>query len=158
IAAIALARLGFVRSLPAPVAPVSAAAPAAAAPSGPEIVMPRASDEFSIGDVVQRLPDPVIVTDQNGRVVAANAALEALCGRAEPRKHLASIIRAPQVLEGLDAALGGKGSQRAEFSMIGTPEQNFQAYISPVEGEEGHPRAALIVLQDMTKAKRVEQM
>src|SRR5262249_6596129 len=36
--------------------------------------------------------------------------------------------------------------------------QNFQAYIAPVEGEENKPRAALIVLQDMTKAKRVEQM
>ena len=107
---------------------------------------------------MQRLPDPVIVTDQSGRIVAANAALESLFGVAEPRKHLASIIRAPQVLEALDAALAGKGSQRAEFSMISTPEQNFQAYIAPVEGEEGRPRAALIVLQDMTKAKRVEQM
>jgi signal transduction histidine kinase/Na+/melibiose symporter-like transporter len=158
IAAVGLARLGFVRSLPLPEAPAPAPAAKASPSPAAEPVSGRNNDEFSIGDVVQRLPDPVIVTDQNGRVVAANAALEALFGRAEPRKHLASIIRAPQVLEGLDAALAGKGSQRAEFSMISTPEQNFQAYISPVESEEGHPRAALIVLQDMTKAKRVEQM
>ena len=31
----------------------------------------RNSDEFSIGDVVQRLPDPVVVTDQNGRATIA---------------------------------------------------------------------------------------
>ena len=156
IAAVAFARLGFVRSLPAP-----AVATASAGPSGEASAEPsasRAPDDFSIADVVQRLPDPVIVTDQNGRIVAANGALEHLFGTAEPRKHLASLIRSPQVLEALDAALAGKGSQRAEFSMMSTPEQSFQAYIAPVEGEEGHPRAALIVLQDMTKAKRVEQM
>jgi phosphate regulon sensor kinase PhoR len=157
IAAVAFARLGFVRSLPAPaVALGSASAPSVEASGEPQ--MQRASDDFSITDVVQRLPDPVIVTDQNGRIVAANAALEHLFGTAEPRKHLASLIRSPQVLEALDAALAGKGSQRAEFSMMSTPEQNFQAYIAPVEGEENHPRAVLIVLQDMTKAKRVEQM
>ncbi len=156
IAAVAFARLGFVRSLPAPTA-AAAAAPAGNSGAS-ENNAGRARDDFSIGDVVQRLPDPVIVTDQNGRIVAANGALETLFGVAEPRKHLASIIRAPQVLEALDAALAGKGSQRAEFSILSTPEQSFQAYIAPVEGEEGHPRAALIVLQDMTKAKRVEQM
>ena len=163
ISAVAFARLGFVRSLPSPAVatPSPAAASATAAASAPPVsepAAPRSADDFSIADVVQRLPDPVIVTDQNGRIVAANQALETLFGTAEPRKHLASLIRAPQVLESLDAALAGKGSQRAEFSMMGTPEQNFQAYIAPVEGEENKPRAALIVLQDMTKAKRVEQM
>src|SRR6185295_16784953 len=128
---------GFVRSLPAPaVAPAPSAAAAASQPAAKASVTPRAPDDFSITDVVQRLPDPVVVTDQNGRIVAANSALEHLFGTAEQRKHLASLIRAPQVLESLDAALAGKGSQRAEFSMMGTPEQNFQAYIAPVEGEE----------------------
>ena len=161
VTAVAFARLGFVRSLPAPTvaAPSATATASAAAPqSASETVTPRSADDFSITDVVQRLPDPVIVTDQNGRIVTANAALETLFGTAEPRKHLASLIRAPQVLEALDAALAGKGSQRAEFSIATTPEQNFQAYIAPVEGEENKPRAAMIVLQDTTKARRVEQM
>jgi signal transduction histidine kinase/predicted MFS family arabinose efflux permease len=161
ITAIAFARLGFVRSLPSP----TVAAPSAAASSTASAAQPTAqaaagqrTDDFSITDVVQRLPDPMIVTDQNGRIVAANSALESLFGTAEPRKHLASLIRAPQVLEALDAALGGKGSQRVEFSIASTPEQNFEAYIAPVEGEESKPRAALIVLQDMTKARRLEEM
>jgi two-component system phosphate regulon sensor histidine kinase PhoR len=41
---------------------------------------------------------------------------------------------------------------------VGTPEQNFEVYIQPIEGEDRALKAALIVLRDLTKAQRVEQM
>jgi two-component system phosphate regulon sensor histidine kinase PhoR len=43
--------------------------------------------------------------------------------------------------------------------VMGTPEQNFEAYVTPIEGNDKKTlRAALIVLRDLTKAQRVEQM
>ncbi len=156
IAAFAVARLGYVRSLPEP-----AAAPQPVATAALEALQPRptpAKPEYLPSDIVRRLPDPAILTDYAGRIVAANESLEQVFGVAEPRKHLASVIRAPQVLGALDLTLAGRGAQRVEFPIMGTPEQIFEAYVSPVEGEDRTLRAALIVLRDLTKAQRVEQM
>jgi two-component system phosphate regulon sensor histidine kinase PhoR len=99
-----------------------------------------------------------VLTDQTGRIVVASEALEQLLGVAEPRKHLASIIRAPQVLGALERVLAGRGAQRVSFPLVGTPDQIFDTELSPIEGADGAVRAVLVVLQDMTKAQRVEQM
>jgi signal transduction histidine kinase/MFS family permease len=155
ITAFGLARLGFVRSLPepAPATPV-ATAPITDAPARTTVAKP----DYAAADIVRRLPDPAILTDQSGRIVAANDSLEQVFGVAEPRKHLASVIRAPQVLGALDLALAGRGAQRVEFPVVATPDQMFEAYITPIDGEDRTLRAALIVLRDLTKAQRVEQM
>ena len=152
-----LARIGYVRGLPEPVV---APPPAPAAPVDVSAaIRPAPKSEVSPADLLRRLPDPAILTDYTGRIVAANEALEQVFGVAEPRKHLASVIRAPQVLGALDLALAGKGAQRVEFPLMGgSPEQNFEAFVAPIEGEDRLLRAALIVLRDMTKAQRVEQM
>jgi two-component system phosphate regulon sensor histidine kinase PhoR len=160
VALIAVARLGFVRSQPEPLwapppAPTAQAQPAEAVV---QTVQVAAKTDYAPPDLVRRLPDPAILTDHTGRIIAANDALEQLFGVAEPRKHLASVIRAPQVLGALDLALAGRGAQRVEFPVVGTPEQNFEAYVAPIEGDERNLRAALIVLRDLTKAQRVEQM
>jgi two-component system phosphate regulon sensor histidine kinase PhoR len=159
----ALARLGFVRSLPDPVwsPPPPVASATQLRPIEPVVAMPArpAWADYMPADVVRRLPDPAVLTDSTGRIVAGNDALEQVFGAAEPRKHLASIIRAPQVLGALDLALAGRGAQRVEFPVMGTPEQNFEAYVTPIEGDDKKTlRAALVVLRDLTKATRVEQM
>lgn len=165
VALIAVARLGFVRSLPEPVitpAPTVLAAAAAAARVEPVVQSAPAAAakaDYAPADLIRRLPDPAVLTDHTGRIVAGNDALEQVFGVAEPRKHLASVIRAPQVLGALDLALAGRGAQRAEFPIAGsTPEQNFEAYVAPIEGDDRSVRAALLVLRDLTKAQRVEQM
>ncbi|MBP6011274.1 MAG: MFS transporter [Alphaproteobacteria bacterium] len=159
IALIAVARLGVVRSMPEPVGtPQIAPQVVQSAERSAAAQLSSGRGEFEAADIVRRLPDPAILTDQTGRILAANDLLEHVFGVAEPRKHLASVIRAPQVLAALDLALAGKGAQRAEFQIVGTPEQNFEAYISPIEGGDRSVRAAMIVLRDLTKAQRVEQM
>ena len=164
VALFAVARLGFVRSLPEPVwsppPPVAAASPVQLRPVEPVLQTERpAWADYMPADVVKKLPDPAVLTDHTGRIIAGNDSLEQVFGTAEPRKHLASIIRAPQVLGALDLALAGRGAQRVEFPVMGTPEQNFEAYVTPIEGTDKKTlRAALIVLRDLTKATRVEQM
>lgn len=158
VTAFAVARLGFVRSLPEPLLPpVDAVANAAAGPPPPPPPMPGGS-ELPAVDVIRRLTSPAVLTDQTGRIVVASEAMETLVGVAEPRKHLASIIRAPQVLSALELVLAGRGSQRVSFPLVGTPDQLFDADLSPIEGADGAVRAVLLILQDTTKAQRVEQM
>jgi two-component system phosphate regulon sensor histidine kinase PhoR len=160
VGAFALARLGYVRSQPdiALAAPQPVAAAASSSETVAQTVAQAPKSDYQPADIVRRLPDPVILTDQTGRIVAANDALERVFGVVEARKHLASVIRAPQVLGALDLVLAGRGAQQVEFPVVGTHEQNFEAYIAPLEGEERTVRAALIVLRDLTKAQRVEEM
>jgi signal transduction histidine kinase len=154
-AAFAVARLGFVRSLPEPIV---AGSPARPVEPVVQTVQVQAKPDYTPADMIRRLPDPAILTDHTGRIVAANEPLEQLFGVVEARKHLASVIRSPQVLGALDLALAGRGAQRVEFPLVSTPEQTLEANVCPIDGEGRTIRAALIVLRDLTKAQRVEQM
>ncbi len=158
VALIALARLAYVRSLPDPL--WTQPTPAIVHPTDAPI---RLSPTLSRGDylpadLVRRLPDPVLLTDHTGRIIAANDAFEQQFGVIELRKHLASVLRAPQVLTALDLVLAGRGVQRVEFPVVGAHEQNFEAYLAPIEDADRILRSTLIVLRDTTKAQRVEQM
>lgn len=158
VSAFAVARLGYVKSLPEPLpmAHGDAASPPGAGHVHPPVL--HATTDFSGPEIVRRLTDPAILTDHAGRIIVANQELERVLGIAEPRKHLASVVRAPQVLGALELALAGRGAQRVSFPTIGSLEQTFDADISPIESEDGIVRAVLVVLHDTTKAQRVEQM
>jgi signal transduction histidine kinase len=158
VSAFAVARLGFVKSIPDPLptADEIMAQRAAAALVEPPVV--QVTTDFSAPEIVRRLSYPSVLTDHTGRIIVANEALERLLGVAEPRKHLASVIRAPQVLGALELAIAGRGVQRVSFPVVGTPDQIFETEISPIESPDGVVRAILVILQDMTKAQRVEQM
>jgi two-component system phosphate regulon sensor histidine kinase PhoR len=110
------------------------------------------------GDLVRQMPDAALLTDHTGRIIAANEVVAQYFGAVEVRKHLASVVRAPQVLTALDFVLAGKGPQRAEFPHGGAQQQNFEAYVAPIEDGDRILRAALVVLRDTSKAQRVEQM
>jgi|GEM_PF-45956 len=157
VTAFALARLGFVRSLPEPLLPPAEVVANDAAAAGPPPPV-QGGGELPAVDVIRRLSSPAVLTDQTGRIVVASETMENILGVAEPRKHLASIIRAPQVLSALELVLAGRGSQRVSFPLVGTPDQLFDADLSPIEGSDGVVRAVLLILQDTTKAQRVEQM
>ena len=155
---IAIARLGFVRSLPEQVLPLPP--PAVVQPTDAPIrLSPTLSrSDLVPGDLVRQMPDPALLTDHTGRIIASNEAVGQFFGAVEVRKHLASVVRAPQVLTALDFVLAGKGPQRAEFALTGANERNFEAYIAPIEDGDRILRAALVVLRDTTKAQHVEQM
>ncbi|MEQ1754003.1 MAG: MFS transporter [Micropepsaceae bacterium] len=158
VSAFAVARLGYVRSQPEPL-PLSTGS--ASAQIGEAAMIPpllQTTTDFSAPEVVRKLSEPAILTDHTGRIIVANAVFENLMGYAEPRKHLASVLRAPQVLGALELALAGRGAQRASFPYASTPEQTFDADIAPIESEDHVVRAVLVILHDTTKAQRVEQM
>jgi len=158
VSAFAVARLGFVKSIPDPLPSPEEVMALRAAAAIAESPVAQAPTDFSAPEIVRRLSNPSVLTDQTGRIIVANEALERLLGVGEPRKHLASLIRAPQVLGALELAIAGRGTQRVSFSIVGTTDQIFEAEITPIDSPDGSIRAVLVHLQDMTKAQRVEQM
>lgn len=155
---IALARLGYVRSLPDPV--WTQPTPTVVQPTDAPIKLSQtlSRSDFSPADLIRRFPDPVLLTDHTGRIVASSDAFEQTFGSVELRKHMASVLRAPQVLTALDLVLAGRGPQRVEFPVVGAHEQMFEAYLAPIEDGDRILRSALVALRDTTKAQRVEQM
>jgi two-component system phosphate regulon sensor histidine kinase PhoR len=119
------------------------------------------TDVVLLDAAVSGMPDPVVVLDQDGRVLAFNteaAALAPALRRGEP----ASIaLRMPELVEAIRAAsLTGK-SQRVELSAR-LPSQRFsEAFVTPValEGAE-RSRAGIVVItvHDLTPIRRVEEM
>lgn len=153
VAGLAGARLAFVR-LPDPT------------PEPPRVtpVFTDTSKETGGGSIVhlaaliEGVPEPILIVDGDGRIVAGNSSLIRAFGPAEPRKHVANVIRAPAVLEALDAVLVGAAPRSTEFTVLSSPELSYEAHVSGAGAPGKKPELAMILLQDITKAKRIEDM
>jgi two-component system phosphate regulon sensor histidine kinase PhoR len=120
----------------------------------PEIVL--------LDAVVSGMPDPVVVLDQDGRVIAFNpqaAVLAPALRRGEP----ASIaLRMPELVEAIRAAnLTGK-AQRIEFSARLPSPRWSEAFVAPIALSSGHGpgRAGVVVItvHDLTPIRRADDM
>ncbi|HAH11588.1 MAG TPA: hypothetical protein DCL54_15745 [Alphaproteobacteria bacterium] len=152
VAGIAFARAAFVRM---PAEPVYAQIQPATPAPNPK----RPLDlQGHFAALIDRLPDPILIVDGDGRIVAGNQAFGASFTPAEPRKHVANVIRAPAVLDALDAVLVGAAPRSVEFTVMSSPVQSFEAHVSGVATATGKPDTVLLLFHDVTTAKRVEDM
>lgn len=118
------------------------------------------------GLVIQSLREPLILVNDQGRVVFKNDAANILIGEGAESKHLASVLRVPDVLRAVDNILNGGEPERVEYTMPVPVERNYEAFITsvekdgtPVKGQTSDvaPRV-LIMFRDVTDSRRVEQM
>ena len=114
------------------------------------------------------LPDPVIVFDLHGGVLNVNRAAEAVLGltldaAGDPLHALAPAVRS--VLQGVrDHVLSGKGVYTPEgfeeATLIGSGES--ERYLlpraTPVYTEAGGIAGASVILQDVTRLRRVDEL
>lgn len=116
--------------------------------------------------VVQSLRDPLILVNELGRVVFKNEAANILVGAQAENKHLASVLRVPDVLSAVENVLNGREPERVEYTMPVPVERSFEAFIAPldksvarqsVQNLDTAPRV-LIMFHDVTESRRVEQM
>jgi two-component system phosphate regulon sensor histidine kinase PhoR len=114
------------------------------------------SDDTAVEAVVAGLPDPVILLDQSGRIVAFNAGAAAMSPALRRGEPASIALRMPELVEAIrEARLTGR-SQRIEFSERVPTERHFEAFVSRVmmAGEQ----SVLIVLHDLTAIRRAEEM
>jgi two-component system phosphate regulon sensor histidine kinase PhoR len=104
------------------------------------------------------LPDPLIMLDADRRVVRANRAADALFGEPVGGRELTALLRAPVLLEAVEAALQGGPGRRVELMLPVPVERSLQARIEPLPTLLADGTVVLITLSDVTSIKRAEQM
>jgi len=110
--------------------------------------------------VLDSLPDPILLIDDHRMVVDANQAARDTLGM-ELRGHdLARTLRHPDVLEAVDAVLLGTPRCTAEITLSAAPPRMFTVHVIRLKDPEVpvDKVSAIVVLNDITTAKRAEQM
>jgi two-component system phosphate regulon sensor histidine kinase PhoR len=129
--------------------------------SVPERRGPRLGDPL-VEAVIAGLPDPVIVLDREGRVLAFNPQAR-LAAPALRRGEPASLaLRVPEIVEAIRTAAATNEPQRVEFFERVPVDRWFAGCVTPVElagTAPGFERGLLLVsVQDLTPLRRVEEM
>ena len=129
-----------------------------------EVVQPESESSAGSDELREALiaafPDPVIVLDHAGRVIALNAQAGAMAP-ALRRGELASIaLRMPEVVEAIRRTAASGKSERVEFSGRVPSENWWEAHIAPLTmaGENRGLSHLLLTFHDLTPLRRVEEM
>ena len=106
-------------------------------------------------DIVDTLPDPVLLVDAERIVTRINPAARAVLGDHALGRDLCLSLRHPDALGAVDAVLAGEGAARAEVALPVPMARNFdlQALAAP-----GGLAGALVILRDVTALWRSERM
>lgn len=105
-------------------------------------------------DVIERLPDPLMLLDSAGRVLVANRAMRVALGADASRKHVSAVLRTPSILEAIERTARTGNPETVEFSFPVPVLRQYQAYITRTEGD---PAVTSLLLHDLTAIKRAEQ-
>ena len=117
-------------------------------------------DDFGIlsplaREMLERLPDPLLLVNGGDRVLFANGAMREVIGVGVERKHISAVLRTPAVLEALQrtARTGEPGS--VEYTVRVPIERSYQAFSARVSCD---PSIVMLLMHDLTTIKRTEQM
>ena len=120
----------------------------------------RAPSAFETGPalaILNRLPDALFVLDGGGRVVFGNSAAEPLIGKTALGRHVATALRVAPLIAAIESVMQDGAARSIEYEMPVPVERHFSAFVVPIEAA-GAPRLCLVLLRDLTEAKRVEAM
>jgi len=106
-------------------------------------------------EVLEQLPDPLMLMTRDGRVVFANRAMRTVVAIDGEGKHVSSLFRTPGVLEAIERTAASGEATTVEFSIPVPVERHYQAYVTRTSSQ---PPILSLLLHDLTAAKRTEQM
>ena len=106
-------------------------------------------------EILEQLPDPLMLMGRDGRVLFANSAMRTVVGVGAERKHVSSLLRTPAVLEAIDRTSASGLASAVEFTIPVPVERHYQAYVSRTATQ---PPVTTLLLHDLTAIKRTEQM
>jgi two-component system phosphate regulon sensor histidine kinase PhoR len=104
--------------------------------------------------LLDQLPIPVMLLDDDERVLFVNHSMRDVLGPGLDRKRASSVLRNPDVLGAIAAAGQGK-STNVPFSLPVPIERHFQAYTARISVS---PPVIALLLHDLTVVRRSEQM
>ncbi len=112
----------------------------------------------AMAHLLDSLPVPVLLIDGESRVATANQAARDALGAITPGRELATVVRAPALLEAVDALLHDGQSRSVEFSQTGDVPRDWQARLAPLPESMRQEAAGVLLLHDLTAVNRAEQL
>jgi two-component system phosphate regulon sensor histidine kinase PhoR len=111
--------------------------------------------------LLANVPDPVIMVDRRAVVRQANEAARALLPSLKLDQPLSFFLRAPDVLDGIEAVATTGAALKVEYHERVPARRSFEVQISPLKaphGEEGSEAGLVLFFRDQTSARRLEHM
>jgi two-component system phosphate regulon sensor histidine kinase PhoR len=105
--------------------------------------------------VFEQVPDPVMLLDSGGRALFANRAMQDVIGTNAAHKHVSALLRTPAVLEAIERTTRTGTPEMLEFAFQVPVERHFEAFVARADFGAS---TTVVVLHDLTSAKRAEQM
>src|SRR5487761_1343274 len=106
--------------------------------------------------IVDVLPEPAMVISAEGRILAANAATQALFPAMRLGDLLALNLRAPDILDAM-TRVGAEGKTESVLWLDRVPvERLFDVHIALIETPD-QPHALMLALRDLTELRRGER-
>jgi two-component system phosphate regulon sensor histidine kinase PhoR len=103
------------------------------------------------------LPDPCIVLDPEGRIIASNEKARDTLSPILKGQHLSTAIRSPAVLDALTRSQTSGSLALVDYEARGPTPRHFEVFISPMRPADG-PAAILLLLRDLTREQRIERL
>ncbi|HVK81460.1 MAG TPA: ATP-binding protein [Verrucomicrobiae bacterium] len=109
-----------------------------------------------LAPLLEALPDPALLIDASQRIVSSNAAARRQMQFEARGQYLTSILRHPDVLEAVQAAVRDGETRAVEYEQTTQVERHTRCYVAPVTW--GPDRAAMLVFHDQTARISTERM
>ncbi|TAH35300.1 MAG: PAS domain-containing sensor histidine kinase [Alphaproteobacteria bacterium] len=113
-------------------------------------------------DLMESLPEPVMVLDPELHILRANNSARELFPDLLVSKNLITILRDPQLLETCQRSIASGQEDDIEVHLSVPVERTFQARVKPIQHRgftlQERKSALLLSLNDITTIKRTEQM
>ncbi|MFZ5690956.1 MAG: ATP-binding protein [Pseudomonadota bacterium] len=124
-------------------------------------ISPSASNgEDVISDVIAALPDPTVLLDADGRVLALNASASAVAPALRRGEPASLALRIPEVIDAIRRAVLNRKPERIEFSERVPAERWYEVFVTPLrtDGRAEARTRLLLTFRDLTPIRRVEEM
>jgi two-component system, OmpR family, phosphate regulon sensor histidine kinase PhoR len=109
-----------------------------------------------LGPLLEALPDPALLIDAEGRIVSSNAAARRQMQFEARGQFLTSILRHPDVLEAVQAAVRDGDTRAVEYETPSQAQGHTRCYVAPMTW--GADRAAMLVFHDQTAKISTERL
>jgi two-component system phosphate regulon sensor histidine kinase PhoR len=104
--------------------------------------------------LLDQLPSPVMLLDEDEKVLFVNHAMRAVLGPGLDRKRASQVLRNPDVLAAIAQARQGQATN-VPFSLPVPIERHYQVYAARISVS---PSVTALLLHDLTVVKRSEQL
>jgi two-component system phosphate regulon sensor histidine kinase PhoR len=133
-----------------------------AARAGPAAASARPPAQLAlIEQLIGGLPQPAVVLDREGRVIAFNEAAASIAPALRRDEPALIALRMPELVDAIRRATRRREPQRVEFFERVPLDRWFEAFVTPVRlatGAEGPTDILMMIFNDLTPLRRVEEM